>query len=171
MSSTFPTNTKEQIPQSRAWLRRQQQASERRRLPALRPSGAFPVAPDCVVKDANQSRAASRTSYAAASTGAASAAFYRGDLSIFMGNFFVAAETGRQLIRLRFDPDNASKIVSVERMLQDQIGAVRVVAEGRDGGLYIATESKVPACAVIKDHLVAAGRYTAADARFVMIAL
>ena len=96
-----------------------------------------------VVKDANQSRAAARTSYALPpGTGAASAAFYRGDLMpIFKGNLFIAAEMGRQLIRLRFDPDNASKIVTVERMLQDQIGAVRVVAEGRDGGLYIATES------------------------------
>ena len=68
-----------------------------------------------------------------AGTGAASAAFYRGDLMpIFKGNLFIAAEMGRQLIRLRFDPDNASKIVSVERMLTDQIGAVRVVSEGPD---------------------------------------
>ncbi len=96
-----------------------------------------------VAKGAGQSRAAFRTSYALpAGTGAASAAFYRGDLMpIFKGNLFIAAEMGRQLIRLRFDPENASKIVSVERMLQDQIGAVRVVAEGPDGGLYIATES------------------------------
>ena len=96
-----------------------------------------------IVKDAGQSRAAFRTSYALpAGTGAASAAFYRGDLmSIFKGNLFIAAEMGRQLMRLRFDPDNASKVVSVERMLDDQIGAVRVVAEAPDGGLYIATES------------------------------
>ena len=96
-----------------------------------------------IVRNAGQSRAAFRTSYALpAGTGAASAAFYRGDLmSIFKGNLFIAAEMGRQLIRLRFDPDNASKIVSVERMLTDQIGAVRVVAEAPDGGLYIATES------------------------------
>ena len=48
-------------------------------------------------------------------------------MSIFKGNLFIAAETGRQLIRLRFDPDNASKVLSVERMLTDEIGAVRVV--------------------------------------------
>ena len=96
-----------------------------------------------VLKDAGQSRAAFRTSYALpAGTGAASAAFYRGGLMpIFKGSLFIAAEMGRQLIRLRFDPDNASKIVSVERMLNDRIGAVRVVAEAPDGGLYIATES------------------------------
>ena len=96
-----------------------------------------------VVKDAGQSRAALRTAYALpAGTGAASAAFYRGTLmSVFKGNLFIAAEMGRQLIRMRFDPDNASKVVSVERMLTDEIGAVRVVSEGPDGALYIATES------------------------------
>jgi glucose/arabinose dehydrogenase len=96
-----------------------------------------------VATDGGHSRAAFRTSYALPEgTGAASAAFYRGDLTaIFKGNLFIAAETARQLIRLRFDPENPSRIVTVERMLQDQIGAIRVVAEGRDGGLYIATES------------------------------
>jgi glucose/arabinose dehydrogenase len=62
-------------------------------------------------------------------------------MPIFQGNLFIAAEMGRQLIRLRFDPDNASKIVSVERMLTDQIGGARVVSEAPDGSLYVATES------------------------------
>ena len=104
-----------------------------------------------VIKDGGQSRAAIRTSYALpAGTGAASAAFYRGDLMpIFKGNLFIAAEMGRELVRLRFDPDNATKVVSVEQLLHDQIGAVRVVARGagrcavhRDG------ERAVPAGAV-----------------------
>jgi glucose/arabinose dehydrogenase len=96
-----------------------------------------------VVKDSAQSRAAFRTSYALpAGTGATSAAFHSGDLMpIFKGNLFIAAEMGRQLIRLRFDPDNASKIASVERLLTDQIGGVRVVSEAPDGSLYIATEN------------------------------
>jgi aldose sugar dehydrogenase len=96
-----------------------------------------------VVKDGAHSRAAFRTAYALpAGTGATSAAFYRGDLMpIFKGNLFIAAETGRQLIRLRFDPADASKIVSVERLLTDQIGGVRVVSEAPDGSLYVATES------------------------------
>ena len=96
-----------------------------------------------VMKEAGQSRATIRTSYALpAGTGASSAAFYRGELMpIFKGNLFIAAEMGRELMRLRFDPDNATKVVSVERMLKDQIGAVRVVSEGPDGALYVATES------------------------------
>jgi glucose/arabinose dehydrogenase len=96
-----------------------------------------------VVKDGGESRAAFRTSYALpAGTGAASVAFYRGNLMpMFQGNLFIAADVGRQLIRLRFDPDNASKIVSVERMLMDQIGGVRVVSEATDGSLYVASET------------------------------
>ena len=96
-----------------------------------------------VIKNDRQSRVANRTSYALpAGTGAASISFYNGDvISMFKGDLFVAAETARELIRLRFDPDTATKIVSVERMLHDQIGAVRVVGEGPDGGLYVATES------------------------------
>jgi glucose/arabinose dehydrogenase len=62
-------------------------------------------------------------------------------MAMFKGDLFIAAETGRQLMRLRFDPDDASKVVSVERLLQDQIGGVRVVAEAPDGGLYLATEN------------------------------
>ena len=96
-----------------------------------------------VIKDAGQTRATIRTSYALpAGTGATSAAFYRGDLMpIFKGNLFIAAEMGRELVRLRFDPENATKVVSVEHLLHDEIGAVRVVAEAPDGGLYVATES------------------------------
>ncbi len=85
---------------------------------------------------------ASRTSYALpAATGPASAAFYRSNLmSMFTGNLFIAAESGRELLRLRFDPDNGSRVISMERLLKNQIGTVRVVAEGRDGALYIATD-------------------------------
>ena len=96
-----------------------------------------------VVKGTPHSRGAFRTSYTLpAGTGAASATFYRGDLiAIFKGNLFLASEVGRQMIRLRFDPDNATTIISVERLLQDRIGPVRVVSEGPDGALYVATES------------------------------
>jgi glucose/arabinose dehydrogenase len=96
-----------------------------------------------VTSDARQKQAAFRTAYTLpAGTGATSTAFYRGELMpIFKGNLFVAAETARQLIRLRFDPDDPLRIVSVERLLRDEIGAVRVVAEGKDGALYIASES------------------------------
>jgi glucose/arabinose dehydrogenase len=86
-----------------------------------------------------------RRSYALpAETGPASAAFYRSDvMSIFTGDLFVAAASGRELLRLRFDPGNASRVISMERLLKDEIGALRVVVEGRDGGLYVATDGEV----------------------------
>jgi glucose/arabinose dehydrogenase len=64
-------------------------------------------------------------------------------MAMFKGDLFIAAETGRELLRLRFDANDASKVISVERLLKDQIGTLRVVAEGRDGALYIATERGV----------------------------
>ncbi len=92
---------------------------------------------------ATEQAAGGRPSYALpAGTGAASAVFYRGDLmSAFKDNLFIAAEIGRELIRLRFDPDNPLRVAGVERLLKNQIGPVRVVAEGRDGALYLASES------------------------------
>jgi glucose/arabinose dehydrogenase len=94
-----------------------------------------------VAADAKQRHAAFRTSYALPpGTGASSATFYRGALMpMFRGNLFVAAETGGELMRLRFDPNSTTRIVSVERLLKDQIGGLRVVSEGNDGALYIAT--------------------------------
>lgn len=62
-------------------------------------------------------------------------------MSMFSGNLFIAAATGRQLIRLQFDPDNPARITSVDRMLTDEIGTVRVVAEGPDGALYLASDT------------------------------
>jgi glucose/arabinose dehydrogenase len=64
-------------------------------------------------------------------------------MPIFKGNLFVAAASARELIRLRFDQQNGSKIVSVERMLRGQPGGVRVVAEAPDGSIYVAGESGV----------------------------
>jgi glucose/arabinose dehydrogenase len=75
-------------------------------------------------------------------TGASSAAFYRdGRIPVFRGNLFIGAETGRHLIRIRFDPQNPERIVSVEKLLENQIGPVRVVAAGPDGALYICNET------------------------------
>jgi glucose/arabinose dehydrogenase len=88
-------------------------------------------------------RAVPRTSYTLPQgTGASSAVFYRGNaIPIFRGDLFVAAEAACQLMRLRFDPANATRITSVERLLTDGIGPVRVVAEGRDGALYVASDT------------------------------
>jgi glucose/arabinose dehydrogenase len=77
-----------------------------------------------------------------AGTGALSAAFYRGTLMpMFQNNLFIAAGRARDLMRLRFEADNATRVVTVERLLHDGVGMLRVVAEGSDGALYIANDS------------------------------
>jgi glucose/arabinose dehydrogenase len=75
---------------------------------------------------------------------AGSAAFHDGRLvAAFRNNLFVAAEAARYLIRLRFDPKSPERIVSTEWLLHDQIGAVRVVAMGPDGALYICNDNSL----------------------------
>lgn len=95
------------------------------------------------VDNIRQQRATIRAQYdLPAGTGATSATFYDGTLiPAFRGNLFVAAETGRHLIRLAFDPHNPERIISAERLLQNQIGAIRVVSRGPDQALYICTDT------------------------------
>lgn len=92
---------------------------------------------------ASSPRAVPGPAYALAQgTGASSAAFYRGSLiAMFRGDLFVAAEAGRQLIRLRFDLEDTTRIASTEYLLQDEIGPVHLVAEGKDGALYLASDT------------------------------
>ncbi len=93
--------------------------------------------------EAKQKSGAARIQYALpAGTGAVSAAFYRGMLMpVFRDNLFIAAEAGRHLIRLQFDPDSPERIVSTERLLQDQLGPIRLIALGPDEALYLANDS------------------------------
>ena len=95
------------------------------------------------VDNQKEQRASVRTAYTLpAGTGPGSAAFYRGDrIPAFRGDLFVAGEKARELIRLRFDPKDPLRINSVERLLKDQIGDVRVVAEAPDGLLYLASDT------------------------------
>jgi quinoprotein glucose dehydrogenase len=74
-------------------------------------------------------------------TGASSLAFYRGDLlPPFRGDLFVAAGEGRHLLRLRFDRRDSTRVVSLERILEDRVPDVRVVGVGPDGAVYICTD-------------------------------
>jgi glucose/arabinose dehydrogenase len=86
-----------------------------------------------------------RISYALpAGTGAVSSAFYRGDLiPEFKGNLLIAASDGRELLRMRFDAGDPSRLAAVEHLLKDDVGPLRVVAEGRDGAVYVATDDAV----------------------------
>ena len=59
---------------------------------------------------------------------ASSIAFYRADASpALRNNLFLASEEGRHLLRILIDPQEPSRIVATERLLQDVIGGVRTV--------------------------------------------
>ena len=46
-------------------------------------------------------------------------------------------------MRMQFDPRVPTRITSVEHLVKDEVGPVRVVAEGRDGALYLASDTSL----------------------------
>ncbi len=78
---------------------------------------------------------------ATGATGAAGMSFYRGRLIPALQNdLLVAATPGGHLLRARFDPRNPLSIIAIERLLEDRVRAVSMVAVGPDGAVYICTE-------------------------------
>jgi glucose/arabinose dehydrogenase len=74
----------------------------------------------------------------------ASAAFYRGDAMPGLQNdLLIASDEGRHLLRVRFDRAAGTRVVATERLLQDVLGPVRVVAVSPGGALYLATPDAV----------------------------
>lgn len=75
-------------------------------------------------------------------TTAAGMTFYTGSvIPQFEGNLFVASDGGEDLLRIRFDPADPTRVISTERLLRNQIGAMRAIAESPDGALYLATDT------------------------------
>jgi aldose sugar dehydrogenase len=73
-----------------------------------------------------------------------SVAFYRGALMpAFENNLFIASEEGRHVFRVRFDSADPKKVIGTERLLQDAIGGVRVVAVNPRGVIYLATADSI----------------------------
>jgi glucose/arabinose dehydrogenase len=69
-----------------------------------------------------------------------SVAFYRGGLvPTFRNDLLIASEEGRHLLRVRLDPEDQTKVIGTERLFQDAIGGVRVVAVSPAGTIYLAT--------------------------------
>jgi glucose/arabinose dehydrogenase len=82
-------------------------------------------------------RGVTRQQYALpARTEPSAIAFFRHDL-------LVASDTGRHLLRIRFDPQNPTTIVGTERLLQDRIGPIRAVGVGPDGAIYVGTDHAI----------------------------
>jgi glucose/arabinose dehydrogenase len=73
-----------------------------------------------------------------------SMAAYRGErLRAFAHSLLVASAEGRHLLRVRLDPTNPTQVLGTDRLLQDRVGAVRVVAVGPDGAVYLASDSAI----------------------------
>ncbi len=76
-----------------------------------------------------------------AGTGAASIAFYRGELlPAFQGNLLVAAREGRSLLRLRLEKRDSTRVAGTERLFQDFAGSISALAVGPDGAIYLGSD-------------------------------
>jgi glucose/arabinose dehydrogenase len=74
-------------------------------------------------------------------SGASSVTFYRGGLiPSFRDNLLVGSQDdGAGLLRIRIDANDATRVISLERLLENQIGAVRALTVGPDGAIYLCT--------------------------------
>ena len=69
--------------------------------------------------------------------------FYRGTaITGFRDNLFVATLAGMSLLRVRFDPSDARRVIASERLLQGQYGRLRDVISGPDGALFVSTSNR-----------------------------
>lgn len=76
--------------------------------------------------------------------GASAVAFHRGGLiPEFNGDLFVAGRSGGYILRIRFDPADASRPVATERLLEGQLGGVRALTIGADGAIYFCTDTSL----------------------------
>ena len=77
------------------------------------------------------------------STPPSSIAFGNDAMAAFRDDLIIGSDEGRHLLRVRFDPRAPTTIAGTERLLQDAVGGIRVVAAGPDGALYFATADTV----------------------------
>lgn len=73
-----------------------------------------------------------------------SLAFYDSDvLPGLKGDALLASAQERHLLRIRFAAGDPGRVASTEALLQDRVGAVRVVTVGPDGAIYFCTDDSV----------------------------
>jgi glucose/arabinose dehydrogenase len=71
---------------------------------------------------------------------ASDVAFYgTGAMSGFRGNLFIAALNGQHIRRVRFDPHDAGRVWTTERLVDFEFGRISDVTAGPDGALYFCT--------------------------------
>jgi glucose/arabinose dehydrogenase len=70
-----------------------------------------------------------------------SLAFYDGAaMPALRGDLLVASAEARQILRVRFDASDPSRVVSTEVLLRDHAGPILVVLTGPDGAVYFLTD-------------------------------
>jgi glucose/arabinose dehydrogenase len=87
-------------------------------------------------------RGAVRTSYELSrASNASSVTFYRGGLiPSFRDNLLIGSrEDGAGLLRIRIDANDATRVVSIERLFENQLDAVRALTMGPDGAVFLCT--------------------------------
>jgi len=72
-----------------------------------------------------------------------SAVFYTADAIPEFHNNALIASTNGYILRLRFAADDATKVQDSEKLLEDQVGPVRVIVTGADGAVYFFTNTAV----------------------------
>jgi glucose/arabinose dehydrogenase len=76
-------------------------------------------------------------------SGSASTVFYAADaIPEFRNNAFVASAQGF-ILRLRFADDNPINVIESEKLLENEVGAIRVLVVGADGAVYFCTDTAV----------------------------
>jgi glucose/arabinose dehydrogenase len=77
-------------------------------------------------------------------TAPSSVAFYRHDLMPRLrDDLLIASESGRHLLRIRFDARDRTRVTATERLLRNTIGGLRAIAVGREGRVYLATQDAI----------------------------
>ncbi|HEV8345456.1 MAG TPA: PQQ-dependent sugar dehydrogenase [Vicinamibacterales bacterium] len=73
-----------------------------------------------------------------------SIAAYRGDLlPVFQHSLLIASYEGQHLLQVRLDPEDGTRILGMNRLLESRVGGIRAVATGPDGAVYFATDRAI----------------------------
>lgn len=73
-------------------------------------------------------------------TGVSSMSFYRSlAADALRGDLLIAAQEGQYILRLQFDRNDPARIIASERLLESQVGPVRVVGVSPRGDIYFCT--------------------------------
>jgi glucose/arabinose dehydrogenase len=76
-------------------------------------------------------------------SGSGSVVFYTADTVAEFRNNALIASTNGYILRLRFAEDEATRVLDSEKLLENQVGPIRVVVTGADGAIYFCTDTAV----------------------------